>query len=291
MRRSTFVVLLIVTMAITIFTTGRVSSAQDDTLNIPANTVIRGTPGDVVELGRIPVDSSRAGPLCTWQATVTNQTSVHPNSDILLESNGTTLVLADVEATPNKITSNSGSVWLADEVVVSVRLGPAGLFSGRMVVRIDYSNCPPETTGTTQGVSTTQAVTTTESVSTTQAVTTTEGVSTTQAVTTTEGVSTTQAVSTTETTQAPTTPTVVETSTATTEDTQVEGPEVSATDTSVVSTTAETVAPPTTAAPSTTGTEELPVTGSELTIPLLVSGSLILAAGLVLISGVRRRQA
>jgi uncharacterized surface anchored protein len=255
MRRSTFVVLLIVTMAITIFTTGRVSSAQDDTLNIPANTVIRGTPGDVVELGRIPVDSSRAGPLCTWQATVTNQTSVHPNSDILLESNGTTLVLADVEATPNKITSNSGSVWLADEVVVSVRLGPAGLFSGRMVVRIDYSNCPPETTGTTQGVSTTQAV------------------------------------STTETTQAPTTPTVVETSTATTEDTQVEGPEVSATDTSVVSTTAETVAPPTTAAPSTTGTEELPVTGSELTIPLLVSGSLILAAGLVLISGVRRRQA
>jgi len=256
MKRFTFSLVLFVTMAMTIVTTGTVASAQSDGLTIPASTVIRGEAGDVVELGRIPVDTARAGPLCTWQATVTNQTSTHPNSDILLESNGTTLVLADVESAPNKVTSNSGSVWLADEVVVSVRLGSEGLFSGRMEVTIDYSNCPPTTT--TEPSTTEPPTVTTEEATTT---------TTTQATTT----------SATETT-------VVETSTETTEDTQVEGPEVSATDTSAVATTA-----PTTVTTTATGSETLPVTGSELTLPLLVSGTLILAAGLVLASGARRR--
>lgn len=255
MRRFTFALILVVTIAMTIVTTGTVASAQSDSLTIPASTVIRGQAGDVVELGRIAVDTARAGPLCTWQATVNNQTSTHPNSDILLESNGTTLVLADVESVPNKVTSNSGSVWLAEEVVVSVRLGSEGLFSGRMVVTIDYSNCPPVTT-------TVPSTTEPPTVTTQEAPTT----PTTQATTT-----------------AATETTVVETSTETTEDTQVEGPEASATDTSAVATTAPTTV--TTA----TASDELPVTGSELTVPLLVAGTLILAAGLFLTSGVRHR--
>ena len=141
MRRLFLIPTLVVAVMMAIIATGSVSSAQGDGLTVPASTVIRGNAGDVIELGRIPVDTARAGPLCTWQATVMNQTSVHPNTDILLESNGTTLVLADVEAVPNKVTSNSGSAFLADEVVVSVRLGPLGLFGGRMEVTIDYSKC------------------------------------------------------------------------------------------------------------------------------------------------------
>lgn len=269
MRRLFLIPTLVVAVMMTIIATGSASSAQGDGLTIPASTVIRGNAGDVIELGRIPVDTARAGPLCTWQATVMNQTSVHPNTDILLESNGTTLVLADVEAVPNKVTSNSGSVFLADEVVVSVRLGPLGLFSGRMEVTIDYSKCQPTTTSTSTSTSTTAlSPVTTAEVSTTQ--------------------------STTESTPTPTSPTVVETSaettvvetsTETTEDTQVEGPEVSATDTTVVSTTAET-----TVTTTATASEDLPVTGSSFTLPLFVAGTVILAAGLVLTSGVRRRQ-
>lgn len=267
MRRLFLIPTLVVAVMMTIIATGSASSAQGDGLTIPASTVISGNAGDVIELGRIPVDTARAGPLCTWQATVMNQTSVHPNTDILLESNGTTLVLADVEAVPNKVTSNSGSVFLADEVVVSVRLGPLGLFSGRMEVTIDYSKCQPTTTSTSTSTTELSPVTTAE-VSTTQ--------------------------STTESTPTPTSPTVVETSaettvvetsTETTEDTQVEGPEVSATDTTVVSTTAET-----TVTTTATASEELPVTGSSFTLPLFVAGTVILAAGLVLTSGVRRRQ-
>lgn len=258
MRRLFLIPTLVVAVMMTIIATGSASSAQGDGLTIPASTVISGNAGDVIELGRIPVDTARAGPLCTWQATVMNQTSVHPNTDILLESNGTTLVLADVEAVPNKVTSNSGSVFLADEVVVSVRLGPLGLFSGRMEVTIDYSKCQPTTTSTSTSTTELSPVTTAE-VSTTQ--------------------------STTESTPTPTSPTVVETSTETTEDTQVEGPEVSATDTTVVSTTAET-----TVTTTATASEDLPVTGSSFTLPLFVAGTVILAAGLVLTSGVRRRQ-
>ena len=66
-------------------------------LSLPTETVIRGETGSLIELGRITVDRDLAGPLCTWQATVTNQESAHPGNDILVVSGDTTLTLSGVE--------------------------------------------------------------------------------------------------------------------------------------------------------------------------------------------------
>lgn len=134
---------------------------DDDALTIPRGTVVRGSSGDVIELGRLPVDNTRAGPLCTWTATVMNQQSAHPGNDILVESNGVTLVLADVEAAPDKVTVNSGSVFLSDVVVVSLRLGADGVFSGGMDVAITYSSCGELPTTTVVVPTTTETLATT----------------------------------------------------------------------------------------------------------------------------------
>ncbi len=115
-------------------------------LSLPIDTVVTADEGALIELGRIPVDSGLAGPLCVWEASVTNQDSAHPGNDIVITSGGTTLVLADIEATPGKVTTNSGSVHLADEVVVTLRMGPDGIFSGGLDVDIRYDQCRQTTT-------------------------------------------------------------------------------------------------------------------------------------------------
>lgn len=239
------------------------AAAQTDDLTIPDSTVIRGNPGDVVELQRLAVDPSLVGPLCTWTATVTNQASVHPNSDVLVESNGTTLVVADVEATPNQVTSNSGSVALASEVVVSIRLGPDGSFSGGMDVTIDYSMCGSMPTTTVAATTSTINEVSTTAEQTTSAVTATE-------------------------------PTTV--SEPSTTEPEVAGPEVTADDststTAPATTAPATTAPETTqeAAPTTMDTNVLPVTGSGLTSAMVVVGFLSLGCGLALSAAARQRR-
>jgi hypothetical protein len=118
------------------------ASAAD--LTLPAGTVIEAAEGSLVELGRVPVDTDRAGPRCTWEASVTNQESVHPGNDILVVSGDSTLVLSDIEASAGKVTSNSGSVYLVDEVVVLLRMGPDEIFSGGLDLTIRYDSCQPE---------------------------------------------------------------------------------------------------------------------------------------------------
>lgn len=235
-------------------------AAAQDGVTVPAGTVIRGSEGDVIELGRIPVDTARAGPRCSWTATATNQSSVHPGNHILVETNGVTLVLADVEGAPNKVTSNTGTVFLADEVVVSLQLGPDGLFSGGMVVSITYDEtCEPvETTTTTES----------------------------EVEDTTPSTPTSETTSTSSTTELePAGPEVTEPESP--EPTEPEGPDVSATDSTT--TTDTVVAPATTPTTTPTAPEALPVTGSELTLPLVGAGVALSIVGLGLVSASRPR--
>lgn len=123
-----------------------------DSLTLPLDTVITAEEGSVIELGRVDVDEDIAGPLCVWEASVANQESVHLGNDILMRSAGTELVLSGIEDAPDLVTTNTGSVYLADEVVVLLRMGPDEVFSGGLEVVINYSNCrpaPPTTTETT----------------------------------------------------------------------------------------------------------------------------------------------
>ncbi|MEZ5379304.1 MAG: hypothetical protein R2733_22585 [Acidimicrobiales bacterium] len=115
-------------------------------LTLPTDTVVYAEPGSMIELGRVPVDTERAGPLCTWQASVTNQNSAHPGNDIVITSGESELVLADVEATEGKVTTNTGSAYLVDEVVVTLRMGPDGVFSGGLDLTIRYDQCTTTTT-------------------------------------------------------------------------------------------------------------------------------------------------
>ncbi len=125
------------------------SAASAADLELPVDTVIEADAGSLVELGRVPVDTGRAGPLCTWSATVINQESSHSGNDILVTSGDTTLVLAGVEDTANKVTTNTGSVYLSDEVVVTLRMGPDEIFSGGLELDIRYDSCVPAPAVTT----------------------------------------------------------------------------------------------------------------------------------------------
>lgn len=125
------------------------AGAQD--LVLPTDTVIYAEAGSVVELGHVPVDASAAGPLCTWEISATNQSSAHPGNDIIVTSGDDSLILADVESSEGKVSATSGSVYLADEVVVTLRMGADGVFSGGLDLTIRYDSCttpttaPPET--------------------------------------------------------------------------------------------------------------------------------------------------
>lgn len=158
--------------------TASAASAAD--LSLPVSTVIYADEGSLIELGRVPVEVDLAGPLCTWEASVTNQASSHPGNDILVISGDSTLMLSGVEEFAGKVTSNSGPVYLVDEVVVVLRMGPDEVFSGGLDLTIRYDGCgpvptteTPTTTVLTIEVTTTTVPTTADSATVPTSVATT----------------------------------------------------------------------------------------------------------------------
>lgn len=137
-----------------------------DGLSFPITTVIEATPGSVIEIGRMVLDIELAGPDCTWTATAVNQESAHTGNDIIISSGGQELVLDGVEDAAGKVTSGSGSAYLVDEVLVSLRMGPDGVFSAGIDLTITYDEgCQPVPVTTTTGVApTTTLAPTTETM-------------------------------------------------------------------------------------------------------------------------------
>ena len=143
----------------------------DDEVTLPINTVVRAAPGSIIELGQMPIRTSLVGgSSCTWTAVVKNQHSVHPGNDVLIRSGQSELTLAGVEDTADKVTSSTGSVYLVDVVVVLLRMGPDGVFSGGMDLTVQYG-CAASTTTAAAATTTTEVATTT--TTTTAATTTT----------------------------------------------------------------------------------------------------------------------
>jgi hypothetical protein len=112
-------------------------------LTVPA-TVVHGTPGSVHQLASGPVPAADVG--CDANVTIAsaNNESLHPNSDLLVQTGGQTLTLPDVEKTtaPDTIT---GPMTLGSSVVVSVRLGADGVYSGAAAT-VTWRCLPPPTT-------------------------------------------------------------------------------------------------------------------------------------------------
>jgi hypothetical protein len=118
------------------------ASAQEvPTIVIPINTTVKGDPGSVHQLATQAVPAELQGTACTASSTSQNQTSVHPGSNLTITSGSDSVVLLDVEAVPGGTVTASGTLTMGPTIVVSLQLGPDGVFSGGVTVTI---TCPAE---------------------------------------------------------------------------------------------------------------------------------------------------
>ncbi|MEM8904461.1 MAG: LPXTG cell wall anchor domain-containing protein [Actinomycetota bacterium] len=147
------------------------ASAQDGVLDIPIDTVVRDVEGSITVLSSTDVPAEAVGLTCTGEAVTSNQGSVHPNNDLLVETGGATFVFEDVEDQPGLTIPASGSFVLGETFVVSLRMGPDEVFSGGIRIAVDCTQPEPTTTTTTVETTTTTIETTTTApeVTTTEA--------------------------------------------------------------------------------------------------------------------------
>jgi LPXTG-motif cell wall-anchored protein len=110
--------------------------AQEPLIVIPIDTVVTGEPGSIHVLATASVPEEFHGVASTVSATSENQSSVHPGSNLTIASDGESVVLLDVEADPGGTVTASGTLTLNPEIVVSLTLGPDGVFSGGVTVTI-----------------------------------------------------------------------------------------------------------------------------------------------------------
>jgi uncharacterized repeat protein (TIGR01451 family) len=112
-----------------------VASASID-ISIPIDTIVKAQPGSETLLAT--VDSSEfAGLECTVSAVSTNQDSTHPNNDLIVASDGTSVVLEDVEAVPGATINADGALLMGDTVTVTLLMGEDRRFSAGITVNID----------------------------------------------------------------------------------------------------------------------------------------------------------
>lgn len=180
------------------------AGAQDVSIEIPLNTVVRGEEGSEHVLASEEVPADLVGSECSVTAVATNQRSVHPGNDLVVSSSGDQVVLEDVEGEAFGERTAEGSLTLGTELTVTLILGPDGRFSAGIDVEV---LCPgPETTTTTTTEPTvpTSSTTLPETTTTTVAETTTSEVlgttTSTDITTTTAGETTTTTTGATSTT-------------------------------------------------------------------------------------------
>lgn len=113
---------------------------------IAVDQIVRGDPGSVHLVGTDTVDPEDVGLACDVTVTGGNNQSIHPNTDILIDSGTDQAVAPDVERDADGIIDTAGTLVLGDTITVSVRLGADGVFSGGFTV---VFACPTATTTTT----------------------------------------------------------------------------------------------------------------------------------------------
>jgi hypothetical protein len=115
-------------------------------------TVVTGEFGSVHQVASSDVAADMVGDVCDVTASADNNGSVHPQSDLIVSSDGTQVTIANVEAVPGAVTIANGELTLGSTITVSVRLGPDGVFSGGGSVELvctDASPAPTEQSTTT----------------------------------------------------------------------------------------------------------------------------------------------
>lgn len=107
-----------------------------------------------------------AGSVCDASAVYVNQSSTHPNTDIVLRSVPDELVIDDVELVAGVRSESRGGPLVSNGLVeVLVRLGPDEVSSGGFEVTLECSEPPTSTTSTTEPPPGATTTTTTATVS------------------------------------------------------------------------------------------------------------------------------
>jgi len=102
----------------------------------------RTAPGSVHLVSTTNVDPALDGGTCDVTVTGENNTSVHPNSDILIAS-ANQVTVPDVERSAGaQGIPADGALELGSTVTISVRLGGDGVFSGGLL-QVDFTCTPP----------------------------------------------------------------------------------------------------------------------------------------------------
>jgi hypothetical protein len=119
---------------------------QVPTIDIPINTVVDDAPPfEQHILASQAVDPADQGLSCDVTVLATNQSSVHPGNNLVISSNGSSVIAADVERESNAVTETAGTLVLGPTVTVELFLGlPDHVFSAGLVVSIDCIQVGPE---------------------------------------------------------------------------------------------------------------------------------------------------
>ncbi len=185
--------------------------AQTETIIIEIDGTTRGAEGSITTIAELAVDPAMVGTACTGTTQTTNNASEHPNNDFILSSGTSTAVFLDWEREAGAVVTTSMTLVLGDTITVELRLGPAEVSSGMVVITLTCAQSePPPTTTTTTTTTTTlppPPATTTTTTTTTSPTTTTTTTTTPAPTTTTTLPPPPATTTTTTTTPAPTTTT------------------------------------------------------------------------------------
>jgi hypothetical protein len=150
--------IVLASTCLTLIVAGPAALAQSLELAIPINTVAHASGVLATE----PVPAALQGATCQVSATAQNQSSVHPNSNLIVTSGSDSITLLDVEREPGAVTTTDESLTLGSDITVTLEIGPDGIFSGGMTL---LASCQPSSPTPTETETPTPTVTPTETPS------------------------------------------------------------------------------------------------------------------------------
>lgn len=135
---------------------GSAGAASDDIV-ITLDKSASGAPGDVITLGTQSVAGQYVGLTCQGTYSASNNASVHPDTQLIISSGGSSVTINGVEDAPGATRTATQPLTLGDTITIAVRLGPDGIasMSGEAVTM----DCPAAATTTSSPTSTSTSTT------------------------------------------------------------------------------------------------------------------------------------
>lgn len=139
-------------------TLGSAGAVSDDIV-ITLDKSASGAPGDVITLGSQSVAGRYVGLTCQGTYSASNNASVHPDTQLIISSGGSSVTINGVEDAPGATRTATQPLTLGDTITIAVRLGPDGVAS--MAGQAVTMDCPAAATTTSSTTSTSTSTSTT----------------------------------------------------------------------------------------------------------------------------------